>query len=489
MSKEKYKLHGITAVIEALKTFKELFLPFIIVIIADGFKSSKVGVWYIDYLQFLVLGTFGLLLLITGIVKWKRYEYWFEDNELRIEYGVFVRKKRYIPFDRIQSLAYTEGLFHRPLKLVKVKVETAGGSAKEAEAELTAITKEAAQRIEEELLFAKRVKSEQELAEFSEQEDYKISSQKIFTMPTKDLFVLATTSSSVWFLLSGMILFIFQFSDLIPIDTVFEEVSLFIKSGMLLVTTVVLIGLLIVWCISVVITYLAYYQFTVVVEETDLIITRGIIEKKRATIPLNRVQSVRVIENPLRKLFGYAVVIIGTAGGGLGEGASIPFFPLVKKSNMIEPLQKVFPDLQFDEPKIKAPIRSKKYFYRIDFLWMIPVMCCVSYFYYPYGMISFFLIPIIMAWRIWQYYATSFYIKEQQLTLRFRKVSLQTAYLLKRRIQAVEMKQSYFQRRNQVATISSFLKEGAHVYEAKVKHLEEQDAKKILAWFEPLKKS
>ena len=114
------------------------------------------GKWYLDYLTFMIFGVLMIVFFITGIIKWKRFEYWFEDDELRIEYGLFVKKKRYIPFDRIQSLDYTEGILHRPFKLVKVKVETAGGStSKKAEAELTAITKEAAELIEREIADAK----------------------------------------------------------------------------------------------------------------------------------------------------------------------------------------------------------------------------------------------------------------------------------------------------------------------------------------------
>ena len=72
-----------------------------------------------------------------------------------------MKKKRYIPFDRIQSLDYTEGILHRPLKLVKVKVETAGSSsARKSEAELTAITKEEASRIEAEIAEAKKKKKD-----------------------------------------------------------------------------------------------------------------------------------------------------------------------------------------------------------------------------------------------------------------------------------------------------------------------------------------
>ena len=70
-------------------------------------------------------------------------------------------------------------------------------------------------------------------------------------------------------------------------------------------------------------------------DKEDIVITRGLIEKKRATVPLNRVQSVRIIENPFRQLFGYANVVIDNAGGGLGESAKINLFPLVKKTTLM----------------------------------------------------------------------------------------------------------------------------------------------------------
>src|SRR5690606_39347729 len=68
----------------------------------------------------------GLVLMgVPAFISWLRYTYRVEDMELRIEYGLFVKKKRYIPFDRIQSLDFSEHILHRPFGLVKVKVETA----------------------------------------------------------------------------------------------------------------------------------------------------------------------------------------------------------------------------------------------------------------------------------------------------------------------------------------------------------------------------
>ena len=41
MSKEKYKLHWITAVINFVKVLKEMIIPFIVVIVVNGFGGSE----------------------------------------------------------------------------------------------------------------------------------------------------------------------------------------------------------------------------------------------------------------------------------------------------------------------------------------------------------------------------------------------------------------------------------------------------------------
>ena len=156
MSDTRYKLHPVSAFINFMKSLKELIIPFIVIfgvnIFRDGGMSAMFSKGWIGLLPLLIGLVVVLFSLIIGIIKWKRFVYWFEDGELRIEYGLFVKKKRYIPFERIQSLNYTEGIFHRPFNLVKVRVETAGsGKIGEAEAELTAINREDADRIEKEM--------------------------------------------------------------------------------------------------------------------------------------------------------------------------------------------------------------------------------------------------------------------------------------------------------------------------------------------------
>ena len=151
MSKEKYTLHPISAVINFIKVLKEMIVPIVVVVAVNGFGGGGIEGWT-SYIIYIIYAVLLIAMLVSGIINWKRFRYWFEEEELRIEYGLFVKKKRFIPFERIQSLNYTEGIFHRPFGLVKVTVETAGGGAtKEADAELTAISKAAAEQIKKEM--------------------------------------------------------------------------------------------------------------------------------------------------------------------------------------------------------------------------------------------------------------------------------------------------------------------------------------------------
>ncbi len=496
MSNERYQLHWITAIISVLKTLKEMMIPIIVLVFVNGVNDT--GVWFIDYFTFIMFGIALLLFFISGIVKWKRYVYWFEDDELRIEYGLFVKKKRYIPFDRIQSLDYTESILHRPFKLVKVSVETAGESATlSAEAELTAITKEAATVIEQELAAAKKRKQLEANGEYFEgieqSEDESViptrQATTIFQMPMKDLLILATTSGGVGLILSGAIAFLSQFIDVLPLKEIYDEMAIFVKSGILFIAILVVIGLFIVWGISVFMTLLAYYSFTVQLEDEDLIITRGLLEKKRATVPLKRVQSIRIVENPFRQLFGYAAVIIDNPGGGIsGDGARIKLMPLVKKARIMEPLQRLFPDVHFEVPTTKLRGRSKRFYYRLHYVWTLPVIASVSYFYFPYGLLSILLIPLVMLLGIWRHHSAAYDLTENQLTMRSRVFSLETTYVKKNRIQSMQMKQNYFHRKNKVATIAAAIKSGMVPIFAEVKHMEESEAVQIMKWYEPKKR-
>lgn len=491
MSEKRYKLHPIAAFLNFIKGLKDLIFPFIVIfgvnLFRDGGAGSMFSQGWQGMLPFLVGLVVVLFMLVSGIIKWKRFVYWFEDGELRIEYGLFIKKKRYIPFDRIQSLNYTEGIFHRPLGLVKVKVETAGsGKIGESEAELTAISKEDADRIESKMEEAKRGARPEGEPEAQEQVPAKKSVKVLYRMTLKELVVLATTSGGIGVVLSAVAVFLSQFSDLIPYEAIYEEVMLFLRFGYLIVALSVFLVLVIAWVISVFLTIFANYQFTIQTDEDNIYITRGLLEKKKISVPFKRVQGIKISENPLRELFGYATVTVESAGGSIGDkDEKIRLFPLAKRSVILPVLAELFPEMQWEPQMIGAPKRSRRFFYRLDFLWVLPVAGAVSYFFFPYGLWSLVLVPAIVLLGIWQHRTVGYALVSRQIAMRFRGISKHTFYIMKRRVQAIEVSQSYFQRRKGIASIQATIKSGMLGAAARVDHMDGEDAARILAWYEP----
>lgn len=484
MSSEKYRLHPITAFLNFLSSLKNMLLPLIILFIGGNRQNESYEItgYLQNFNKVLMIATL-CLILVSGLIKWWTYVYWFEDNELRVEFGFFVKNKRYIPFERIQSLNYNETLFHRLLGLVQVRVETAASNGQQAEANLTAITKLQAERIEEEMKKTKqRLLLEQD--EIKQEQSSVIPAQIIHKMSRAHLVLLATTSGAIGIVLSSILAFISQFLEFIPLEEWYKEFSDVLQSSVFLVSMIGFTLLVLTWVIAVIVTVLQYYDFTVSRLEDKLVITRGLLEKKRVTLPLNRVQSIRIVENPFRQLFGYVSVFLESAGRGSDEsGRKMVLFPLIKKGEELAPLRELFPDYDFAPILTISPKRARPFFYRLDILWTVPIFIGFGYSFYPYGLLSLLAIPLALLLGVWQYRTGGFAVSGKQLTLRFRRISRVTVYMQKYRIQALTSRQSYFQKRQQLASVQAEVMSASKGSKAVAIHLEEKHVKEIMSWF------
>ncbi|MEQ2528708.1 PH domain-containing protein [Bacillaceae bacterium CLA-AA-H227] len=473
---EPKRLHPITAVLNAIKTLKELIIPFFAFVV---FGSKGGGI-------FSIIGGIVVLVLIlvAGIFSWLRYTYRIEEGELRIEYGLFVRKKRYIPFERIQSLDLSEGIFHRPFGLVKVKVETAGasGTIDGAEATLTAISKAEAAMIQEVLQKVKTLGVEDiekldEIQEPKEQILYKIS--------PRELLILASTSGGVGVVISAVIAFITQFDELIPYKTVFHELEEFVASGVLFVSLIVFIGFLLAWIISVIWMMIKYTDFTLKRVENDLIITRGLLEKRQITVPLGRIQGIRISENILRQPFGYSSVYIESAGGSAAnaESASVNILPLIKKARISRLIEDHIDGYDLEIQTTPAPNRAlKRYIFR-GWLVVIPIAIILIFFFKLWGALSLLLLPLSAFWSYLEYKDAGWSQQGNQLTLSYRTFVKHTVFMQKHKIQTLALKESFFQRKENLASIEATLMSGLGGAGGRVTDLEEKDVELMYKWF------
>ncbi|MGR3766574.1 PH domain-containing protein [Rossellomorea sp. NS-SX7] len=479
------RLHPISAVANFLKQLKELIIPFVLLFVLNS-RGEKSGFW--DYMPLISMGVVLVIVLVAGVLKWLRFTYRLEEGELRIEYGLFVKKKRYIPFDRIQSLNFSEGIIHRPFGLVKVKVETAGSSSPgESEAELTAILKEEALELEKIIYREKKKGQTTEMDEETvvHEKDFPKEEKWVFKMSAKDILVLALTSGGVGVILSGAAVFLSQFSEFIPYEMIFDEVMAFVKSGLLFIAIMSFIILLVAWIFSVGWTFVLYGDFKIRMSDDNIVITRGLLERKQVTVPLNRVQGIRIVENPVRQLFGYCTVVIENAGGSVldKDSSTIKLMPVVKKKRVPGLLHTLFPEYVLTEEFHRLPKRSlRRYIFRAADWVIIPVVI-LAIMYWPLGLLSILLVIPFSLLGFFQHRAGGWRITDNQLSLRYRGILKHTAFMKKSRIQSLDSKQSWFQARRNLRSISTTLKSGQTGYSSEVNDLELEDAAEIYNWF------
>ncbi|MBN8237261.1 PH domain-containing protein [Halobacillus kuroshimensis] len=480
---EPRKLHPISALINFVKTLKDAALPLIVVIFINGSPFS--GDW--NWVPLAIWGGLLVIVLGSGVIRWLRFSYWMEDGELRIEYGLIFRKKRYIPVERIQSLDFSEGIFHRPLKLVKVSVETAGATGTQgAEAELTAITREEAKELETLIFQQKRAAQEEETVEENAGEQpVEPPRQKVFGMTMKDLVLMAVTSGGAGVVISGVAVFFSQFMDILPVGAIYEELLDWIQIGVLMVAVTVLFVLLIAYGISILLTIMRYAYFSVYLEEEDLIITRGWLEKKQMTIPLNRIQGVRIDENLIRQPMGYASVTIISAGGSImkNDEHQLKLLPMIRKKEIEAVLQMILEDYQVAGDFKQPPARSK-YRYMIRQSWLgVLAAIPISIYFYPYGLLAVPAVAALAGFGLLAYKDAGWTIDGTQLSLRSRNIIKQT-YLMKRfRIQAASKKQTLLQKRSGLSTIQVTLTSGGGGAVARCYYLEEKDTDSVMGWY------
>lgn len=87
-----------------------------------------------------------LILLVLSLLSWWRYTFFLQDGELRVESGVLSRNRLTLPLDRVQSVSIEQKFLHRIVGLVEVTADTAGTAL--SEFNLSAVNRPVAEAIQ-----------------------------------------------------------------------------------------------------------------------------------------------------------------------------------------------------------------------------------------------------------------------------------------------------------------------------------------------------
>jgi putative membrane protein len=478
MSSEARYLHPAAMLIDAARTIRRWVSAFVIpgvaLLMSRGFTTQT--------LALILLGVFvaAALAATWGFLSWRATTYEVSGGAFRVRRGVLQKNERTIPLEHVQSVDTVQGIIQRLFGVVEVRVETAGGGASEPDASLPALARADAEALRREIEGSGREPVEREAA----------GPAVLRRLGTRDLFIAGATSGQIGVAFSLLAVFSQIFDDL---GNVFSEALVrrtlekIAPNSILVVLLLVLAVGLLAWLLAIAGTVLAHAGFTLAREGEFLYIKRGLLEKREATIPLARIQAVRIVEGLLRQPFGLASLRVESAGYGEASGVSTTLFPLLPRKDAVKILLDAAPEFAVAPTLEPLPARAlRRYVFRAAFPVLIAAAAValaslLASDLVAWGFFAVLLLVLPAALLGWLRYRDAGWAYGGDLVVvRSRLLARTTTIAPRRRLQSREVIRNPFQRRARLATFRARVASGGGGAELQVTDLGSGDAEALV---------
>lgn len=452
MSSER-RLHPVAMLIGAIGTLRRwisgLVLPGIVLLMSQGFSLRTVVLFLVAVI------VAGSLAALWGFLSWRATTYAVTGNSFRLRHGVFQKSERTIPLDHVQSVDTVQGVIQRLFGVVEVRIETAGGGSSEPDASLSALDLTAAQALRRELEGSREARTE-----------VTTGPTVLRRLSTRDLLVAGATSGQIGVAFSIIAVGSQFFDDFLSDAFIRRLIETLAPNWLMVLLILVPAGLLLAWLLAIAGTVLAYTGFTLSREGDFLYIKRGLLERREATIPLARIQAVRISEGMLRQPFGLAAVRVESAGYGEDAGVSTMLFPLLPHEEVQEFLAAATPEFAVNPALRPLPRRALgRYIFRAVSGYLILALAAAVAWFLVFGsvlgLLAFLLVPPSALYGWLSYRDAGWAFEEDRLVVRYRSLGRKTAIAPRRRLQSREVVRTPFQRRVRLATFLAEVASGS----------------------------
>ena len=406
-----HRLHPLTLVQRVLKS-----LPALLFILWTSTRSSDASNWIT--LGFIAI--YGVVALPLIFAQYVRFQYWITPREIIIHSGVFTRRKRSIPLDRIQNIVIERSLLPRLMGTAKVKIETAG--SKTTEGVLEYVLLDEAQHIRQVVRTYQRQLDATPTEPLAEDALATEPAPAAASVPAEEAPSLLFTMTLGRILLSGAFRFSLIYIALIfsglqyvmdALDITADEIAEEIIGGLEPVTEVaqaspwllgiatVFAAILLGWFTSVVVNLTRYYGFRLWLEGDKLHRRHGLLTVHEGTIPLMKVQSLILRSNPLMRRFGWYRLELQTMGYDVEQQGYQVAVPFARKDEILALAPHIRP---FEMPETftsVSPITIRRTFIRYSVA--LFVLLAVPVYYWQTALWGLLALPLLLYLAVLQY--------------------------------------------------------------------------------------
>lgn len=374
---------------------------------------------------------------VASIIRWLRFRWRVAEGALVIDQGLLERRQRVIPLERIQTVELVRPLGHRLLGVVQVRIETVGGS--KTEGQLEALAPPVAERLRAVLLGR--------AAREASPDDRDVLAR----LTPGTLVAAGLTGGRV-----GVVAVILGAADQVFGDRLEQLTDLPGRLGMQGMIVLVALVALAAFLISVAATAVTYWGFTLARDDGTLLVRRGLVEQRLDTVPVRRIQAVRVEENAIRRLLGLAAVRVEVAGrpGAEAQQTGV-LLPLGRRAEAFALVERVL-DLEGlgDAPLEPMPARARtRRIVRAVLVALVGTAGAVVG-TGAVGLLALTLLAPLVALALAAYRALGYAKHEDVIVARAGALVRRTAFVPVTRLASLELSASPLQRRARLAMLT-----------------------------------
>ncbi|HEY5786261.1 MAG TPA: PH domain-containing protein [Microlunatus sp.] len=311
-------------------------------------------------LRWILLGVVGIVVLAAaaGFASWYFTRYVIDDEELRIETGAIFKNSKRVPFERVQSVDIIQQFAARIFGLAELRIEVGAG---DSTIKLRYLTRQQASSLRDYLLsraHGDRVrKGAPGAGESSLLTDLSVADQPLVTVPPQRLII--------GFLLSSEFLFSAALLVIALIVTAGFDVVAFALAGLipLAIGLASMIGRRV----------FQMFNFTLAQSARGVRVTRGLFNLTSQSVPVNRIQGVRVLQPILWRRLGWYRIDVNVLGYGSSEGsdndtsATSVLVPVADGHDVEITLNRILPGLDLARVELQAAPRRAKWLRPYDY--------------------------------------------------------------------------------------------------------------------------
>jgi len=212
------------------------------------------------------------------------------------------------------------------------------------------------------------------------------------------------------------------------------------------------------------------------------------LKKNHVTVKLHRLQAVMVYQGVLRQPFGLCTMMVEVAGGGSKEQERVSLLhPLIRRKEVEGFLRDILPEYHLPSCSVVLPKRAlRRYLFRSTVPVALLTGAIMIAFYFwgvPYSWVPLLLLAPALLLGLSRHRNGSISVEGDQLSLRFRNVSLVQVLIKRSHIQSLSLIANPFQRLAGLRTAqASFLSSPAGKSYS-LKDLEAEDAQAVRDWY------